>query len=128
MRRSERLIRITKYLLDRPNSTVSLAELADGTGAAKSSVSEDVAMIRDVLAQEELGRVHTIAGAGGGVRFQVRVPTSLRERFEQRIIDQLADPARILPGDFCICRMCSGIRTSSILRAACWPSGFPTAR
>ncbi|CAM3963954.1 pur operon repressor [Alicyclobacillus pomorum] len=100
VRRSERLIRITKYLLDRPNCAVSLSELADGMEAAKSSVSEDVAMVRDVLAGEETGVVQTIAGAGGGVKFQVRVPAAVREAFEQDIIQRLGDVSRILPGGF----------------------------
>ena len=55
MRRSARLAAMTKMLVDRPNRIVSLSEFVDRFGAAKSTVSEDLAIIRDVFAKEGLG-------------------------------------------------------------------------
>ncbi|MCL6548160.1 MAG: hypothetical protein K6T30_04530 [Alicyclobacillus sp.] len=49
MRRSERLIWMTKHLIDRPNHPLSLSDLSEELGATKSSLSEDVALIRRVL-------------------------------------------------------------------------------
>jgi purine operon repressor len=100
LRRTERLIRITKHLLDRPNHPVSLSELASSLEAAKSSVSEDVAMIRDVLVAEGTGNVHTIPGAGGGVKYQVQVPRAEWESFVHDMTLRLKDSSRILPGGF----------------------------
>ncbi|MCL6516632.1 MAG: pur operon repressor [Alicyclobacillus sp.] len=100
MRRSERLIRVTQSLLEQPNQPVSLSDLAERLGAAKSSLSEDVALIRSVFHEDHSGVVQSIAGAAGGVKFQVRVPPARREAFENLLVARLSDPTRILPGGF----------------------------
>lgn len=100
MRRSERLIRVTKWLVDRPNDAVSLSDLAASLDAAKSSLSEDVAIVRDVLEQDSAGTVATIQGANGGVRYEVQIPDSQRAAFLSSLSDRLADPSRMLPGGF----------------------------
>ncbi|WP_035462186.1 pur operon repressor [Alicyclobacillus macrosporangiidus] len=100
VRRSERLIRVTKNLLDQPNRALSLSELAERLEAAKSSLSEDVALVRSVLERDGSGVVWSIAGAAGGVKYQVRVPPAQREAFLQAIVARLSDPSRILPGGF----------------------------
>lgn len=100
MRRSARLAAMTKMLVDRPNRIVSLSEFVDRFGAAKSTVSEDLAIIRDVFAQEGLGRIETITGASGGVRY---VPVPGRDeirRVAQELCQELSSPERILPGGF----------------------------
>lgn len=100
MRRSARLAAMTKMLVDRPNRIVSLSEFVDRFGAAKSTVSEDLAIIRDVFAKEGLGRIETITGAAGGVRY-VPVPTREEiQRVSQELCDELRSPDRILPGGF----------------------------
>lgn len=100
MRRSARLAAMTKILADRPNRIVSLSEFVDRFGAAKSTVSEDLAIIRDVFAKEGLGRIETITGAAGGVRY-VPVPTGEEiARVAQELCDELRSPERILPGGF----------------------------
>lgn len=100
MRRSERLAAMTKILVDRPNRVVSLSEFVERFKAAKSTVSEDLAIIRDVFAACGMGRIETITGAAGGVRY---IPF-LDEEAIREIVDplctELSDPKRILPGGF----------------------------
>lgn len=100
MRRSERLIRVTRWLLDRPNQPISLSDLSEHLGAAKSSLSEDVAMIRRVLEGEHLGTITTIQGASGGVKYLSRVAPEVKTKFLQTMAAKLADSSRILPGGF----------------------------
>jgi purine operon repressor len=100
MRKSERLIRVTKELLNHPDRAVTLTELATRLDAAKSSLSEDVAMVRSVLEQEQEGTVETIAGAAGGIRFRVQTPALERQSFLSSIAQQLSNPSRRLPGNF----------------------------
>lgn len=100
MRRSARLAAMTKILVDRPNRIVSLSEFVDRFGTAKSTVSEDLAIIRDVFAREGLGRIETITGAAGGVRY-VPVPTAEEiAQVAEELCDELRSPDRILPGGF----------------------------
>jgi len=100
MRRSARLAAMTKILVDRPNRIISLSEFVDRFHAAKSTVSEDLAIIRDVFAKEGLGRIETITGAAGGVRY---VPHPTPEEIAAVVHElcvELASPDRILPGGF----------------------------
>src|SRR5690606_20563640 len=100
MRRSARLAAMAKILVDRPNRIVSLSEFVDRFGAAKSTVSEDLAIIRDVFAKEGVGRIETITGAAGGVRY---VPHPSRETIAavaEELCRELSSPDRILPGGF----------------------------
>lgn len=69
MKRSERLVDMTKYLLERPHTLISLPFFADRYNAAKSSISEDLAILKRTLANNQNGILETVAGAAGGVRY-----------------------------------------------------------
>lgn len=69
MKRSERLVDTVKYLLARPHTLIALPFFADRYGAAKSSISEDLAILRQTLANDQNGILETVAGAAGGVRY-----------------------------------------------------------
>ena len=54
MKRSERLVDMVKYLLARPHTLIALPFFADRYGAAKSSISEDLAILRQTLANDQM--------------------------------------------------------------------------
>lgn len=100
MRRSQRLAAMTRLLVDSPNAVISLSRFVDRFHAAKSTVSEDLAIIKEVFRQQGLGRIETITGAAGGVRY---VPSLSQDTIRDTIralCDELSDPGRILPGGF----------------------------
>lgn len=100
MRRSQRIAALIQRLVEHPARVFTLTEFAAAFGAAKSSVSEDLALIRDVFAQEDLGRVETHLGAAGGVCY---VPVRSAARIARTLTSlaaQLSAPDRILPGGF----------------------------
>ena len=72
-RRSERLIDMTNFLLNHPRQLVPLTVFADRYGSAKSSISEDLAIIKEVFEERGIGTLQTVAGAAGGVKYQVQV-------------------------------------------------------
>lgn len=100
MRRSDRLIRLTKHILSMPNQAVSLSELTDRYDAAKSSLSEDVALIRDVFEEDLTGTIQSISGAAGGVRYLPRLSPEEREQFASFMVGELSQPLRMLAGGF----------------------------
>ena len=100
MRRSERLAVITKILTSRPNQVVSLSEFGEGLNAAKSTISEDLAIIRAVFRTMSLGKIETLAGAAGGVRYVPLLSSAYIAATVQEVCRELADPARILQGGF----------------------------
>jgi purine operon repressor len=100
MRRSERIVRLTHILLEQPHRVLSLTEMADKLSSAKSSLSEDLAIIRDVMEAEGFGTLETQAGAAGGVRYVPGYRDDLGAAFIERISATLGSGDRILPGGF----------------------------
>lgn len=100
MRRADRLIYVTKQLLTRPGQAVSLSELAREMDAAKSSVSEDVALIRSVIEDRHEGTIQTIPGATGGVRYLPELSPNDRKAFAEQMVQTLTNPSRMLAGGF----------------------------
>jgi len=100
LRRSERLIRTTKWLIDRPNEAVSLSVLAAQFAAAKSSMSEDVGIIRDVVRADGSGIIESLVGAGGGIRFRAAFPPKRANDFLDEMAVKLSTRDRVLPGGF----------------------------
>lgn len=99
-RRSERLIDMTHYLLQHPCQIVPLTLFADRYGAAKSSVSEDVAIIKETFEQRGFGSLKTIAGAAGGVQYFPSVSNEETDQFTHSLMNRLSEPERLLPGGY----------------------------
>nr|WP_197499012.1 pur operon repressor [Mycobacterium sp. E3298] len=100
LKRSARLVEMTQYLLDRPHTLISLTAFAERYQSAKSSISEDLAIIKEVFEDEGIGELHTLAGAAGGVRF---IPKCRKEQALQKIQEvcsMLEQPDRLLPGGY----------------------------
>ena len=100
MKRSERLVDMVKYLLARPHTLIALPFFADRYGAAKSSISEDLAILRQTLANDQNGILETVAGAAGGVRYIPFVGKKEATDYLYGLADRIEDPDRILPGNF----------------------------
>lgn len=89
-----------RRLLSEPGVLQTLAELGDRSGAARSTVSEDVALIDRVLEAEGHGRIESTLGAAGGVRY-VPFPTPLAaEQVLDDLSAELSRPERHLQGGF----------------------------
>lgn len=99
-RRSERLIDMTSYLLGHPRELISLSFFADRYGAAKSSISEDLAIIKETLEQQGIGTLKTIPGAAGGVKFYVKVSEKEARQYVGELCSMMENPERLLPGGY----------------------------
>ncbi|TCL33280.1 purine operon repressor PurR [Anaerospora hongkongensis] len=100
IRRVERVVALTKLLVDRPYYLFPLGHFSDLFGIAKSTLSEDLLSVKNALKQFGLGALETVAGAAGGVRF---IP--FREGLQangilEEISTRLATPDRIIAGGF----------------------------
>ena len=100
MKRSERLVDMVKYLLERPHTLIPLPFFANRYGAAKSSISEDLAILKDTLAANKNGILETVAGAAGGVRYIPFMGEQEASEYIESLAVQVQDPKRILPGNF----------------------------
>lgn len=100
LKRSARLVEMTHYLLSRPHQLIPLTTFAQRYGAAKSSISEDLGIIKEVFEGEGMGDLLTLAGAAGGVKYIPRVGREQANAFIQQLCEKLAQPDRILPGGY----------------------------
>lgn len=99
-RRGERVAAVTALLHQNPGRLFTLGELADLFGASRSSLSEDLAVIRAASLEHGLGEVVTQPGAAGGARF---VPSLGPERARQVISElcrEITDPRRLVAGAY----------------------------
>lgn len=100
VKRAERVIVMTRLLCGMPNQIVPYSRFCDMFQLAKSSVSEDVAMLERAVKTWDLGEVETVTGAAGGVRFRPRVAAQDQLQFVTALCDQLNTPERMLPGGY----------------------------
>ncbi|WP_055105385.1 pur operon repressor [Paenibacillus ihumii] len=100
LKRSARLVEMTRFLLSRPHHLIPLTTFAQRYGAAKSSISEDLAIIKEVFESEGTGELHTLAGAAGGVKYIPKVSQEYALAFISQLCEKLSQPDRILPGGY----------------------------
>lgn len=100
MKRNERIGAMIKILTEEPNHILTLSYFSELFGSAKSTISEDIVIARDIFKHFQLGELETIAGAAGGVKY-LPMPTLEKAcQFIQKICLQLSEPERILSGGF----------------------------
>lgn len=100
IKRNDRIGAMVKILTDRPNRIYPLNYFSEMFQTAKSTISEDIAIIKNMLNRFELGDLETVVGAAGGVRFIPKFCGSKACSFIEEICKQLSTPDRILPGGF----------------------------
>ena len=100
IRRNERLAAMTRILVESPNKIFTLGTFCEMFGAAKSTLSEDIDILRGVFAQFHLGQLDTVTGAAGGVRYRPALAPEDAYRTVKDLAQMLAAPGRVLPGGF----------------------------
>lgn len=99
LKRNERIGIISHILTESPNQILTLGYFCQMLGAAKSTISEDIDLIRTCFTSFGLGDVETVAGAAGGVRY-LPFPIAGGREFIESICQKLSSPQRILPGGY----------------------------
>lgn len=103
MNKADRKTRIAiaaSILQNNPGKSHSLNLFCEMFGAAKSTMSEDIAMLRSMLQKYDLGDIEVALGAGGGVKFIPSFSQEKKTRILTDISEALSDPSRILPGGY----------------------------
>jgi len=100
LKRNERIGALVKVLSDSPNKVFTLSYFTELFNAAKSTVSEDLVIVKRLMDKMAIGKVVTIPGAAGGVRYE---PFSSKEDIGillDDICEAINDTKRIIPGGF----------------------------
>lgn len=100
IRRSDRLVDMTRYLLEHPRTLISLTKFADQYESAKSSISEDLAILKRTFLQNGTGILETIPGAAGGAKFTPIMTEAEAQNFVDGLVNEINDETRVLPGGY----------------------------
>lgn len=98
--RNQRIAVITKYLTENPNVVINLNQFMTMFNAAKSTVSEDIVVVREVMKRMSLGKIETISGASGGIKYTCAISQDAAAEFAVKLCETLIDKSRIVPGEF----------------------------
>ena len=100
IKRNERLAVMTQILTHSPNRIFTLSHFCELFSTAKSTISEDVAILQETMKQFHLGKLETVTGAAGGVRYRPVGVEAVGREFVESICERLREPARKLPGGY----------------------------
>lgn len=98
--RNERISVLTKILLDNPNKIINLNYFTGKFNAAKSTISEDLVILKEAFSKFDMGKVETITGAAGGVKYTCGIEKNEAKDFIKNLCSMINDKERIIPGDF----------------------------
>lgn len=98
--RNSRVVAITKILMETPNRIIGLNKFSDLLNAAKSTISEDIVIVREVLEKLQMGKIETISGAAGGIKFVPGIGWEKGKEFALQLCNLLKDDGRIIAGNF----------------------------
>ena len=91
---------LTKWITEAPNQVLTLNSFCERFGTAKSTLSEDVNILRRVFDTYGLGTLETVVGAAGGVRYRPGLTPQDAAEFINGLCQKLNAPSRLLPGGF----------------------------
>lgn len=98
--RNQRVIGITKILTENPNKVITLNVFTEKFNAAKSTISEDIVIVRDVMETLSMGKIETVAGASGGIKFINEKSLQDKTKFVDELCELLREKSRVVPGNF----------------------------
>lgn len=99
-KRPSRIARLTAEFCENPGRLFSLAHFSEMFGTAKSTLSEDISLIREMFEGRDFGRIETVPGAAGGARLVPRATPEAVYRIAANLRDELGQSWRVLPGGF----------------------------
>ncbi|MEL7567140.1 MAG: pur operon repressor [Dehalobacterium sp.] len=100
LKRTDRLVLMSALLTKNPNVLFSLTDLVALTGAAKSTVSEDLTIVKEILSEFNLGELSSVSGVAGGVIYKPVEAAGDMIDFLSELSVKLSDPQRMIPGGF----------------------------
>ncbi|MBR4142466.1 MAG: pur operon repressor [Firmicutes bacterium] len=100
MKKTQRICIITHILTENPNRDFSLGTFAEQFGCAKSSISDDIKLVREAIDAAGLGYLETTSGAKGGVRYVPYISRRAAAHALEELRKAFEDPSRMLGSGF----------------------------
>lgn len=100
MKRNKRIGIIIDELTNNPCKLYESKYFCEKFDIAKSSLSEDLAMISEVFEESGTGRIITTSGAGGGFKLVPAISKGKIKELQKTLCEKLEDPSRMVGGGF----------------------------
>lgn len=100
MKKNKRVGMLMDELLQNPCKLYESKHFCDKYNIAKSSLSEDIKLINEILNENGSGRIESIQGAGGGIRYLPGISADRIRNLQSELIEALSDTTRMLGGKY----------------------------
>lgn len=100
VQKHDRISVISNILTNNPNRIFTLTHFCNIFECAKSTVSEDLDMIREIFKSYELGSIETVSGAAGGVYYNPLMTKEQMMNFTDELCTLINSPERVIPGGY----------------------------
>ena len=91
---------MTRHLLENPHELIPLTFFSERYKAAKSSISEDLAIVKETFEEKGTGKLVTVSGAAGGVKFIPKTAEAEVREVISLLMEELGRSDRLLPGGY----------------------------
>ncbi len=99
-KKNERIGAIIYILTNNPNNIYTYNCFAEKFNSAKTTISEDIAVAKELVRKLKIGYIETITGANGGARFKYCVSEKETKEFLNELCTKISDKDRVLAGGF----------------------------
>src|SRR6056297_176798 len=99
-KRNQRIGALMKIFVERPNHVFSYNYFSEVFNSAKSTISEDIMILKKIVEEFNYGEIKTIAGASGGVVFTPKIKNDEIKKMQEELCMVFSDKKRIIPGGF----------------------------
>ncbi len=100
LHRNARIGALVKILSDNPNRIFTFNEFSEMFGCAKSTLSEDIDILQNLMKRFSLGTIQTISGAAGGVKYISLLTKEQINQIISKLCHKLSNESRILSGGY----------------------------
>lgn len=100
VKKNKRVGMLMDELLQNPCILYESRHFCEKYDIAKSSLSEDIKLINEILHDNGSGRIESIQGVGGGIRYIPGISADRIRTLQDELIEALSDPTRMLGGKY----------------------------
>lgn len=100
IKRNERIAVMIKMFLDSPNTLFTLSSFSSLFGIAKTTISEDILLMREIFTKYDLGKLEANMGANGGIKFIPMISKESAYEIIKDICNVLSKNDRKLDGGY----------------------------
>lgn len=91
---------MTHFLLEHPHKLISLSYFSELYQSAKSSISEDLGIVKETFEEKGIGLLITVPGAAGGVKYVPKLQAGEIKTVIADLMEELSHSDRLLPGGY----------------------------